>query len=446
MRAVNVIDHPLHRLPKYGDGIGLHRVQFLMERCGIDADAVARRAIAITGSNGKGSTARIAAALLGAAGDTVGLFTSPHLYRYNERFRIDGEPIGDEALLVAMDTVQHAVRAYGAQHDDAVGAFEAQFVVALLAFLRRDCRWLVLEAGIGGRYDPVRLARAPVSALVSLDFEHTELLGETLAEIAFDKLDATAPGGATVLGESCLPLERQIRAYAELSGRRVAFVDPLVWRDDGVRDGRQHFSITEGDLRLEDLNSSLVGRHQINNHAVAVAVVRARLKQSDLWPIPDVAACWPRAIADLTWPGRLETISHDPLVVIDVGHTPEGVRVALDGFRALAGKQQTLLVTGGSKNKHVREMLALLAPSFDRIICTAAHHNGLAAETVAEMAVAIHPRAKVSVSPSTEMAAIAGREAAADTNRAIYVAGGMFLAAEFAEAWRGGDPAKLRFF
>lgn len=88
-------DHPLHRLPKYGDGIGLHRVRFLMEACGIDESEVSRRAIAVTGSNGKGSTARIASELMGAVGGDVGLFTSPHLYRYNERFRLNGVPAAD---------------------------------------------------------------------------------------------------------------------------------------------------------------------------------------------------------------------------------------------------------------------------------------------------------------------------------------------------------------
>src|SRR5277367_1159336 len=144
---MNIADHPLHALPKYGDGIGLHRVRFLMEHCGIDADEVSHRAIAVTGSNGKGSTARIASELLGVVGGPVGLFTSPHLYRYNERFRIDGEPASDVELCDAMDIVLGAVEAYRAGHRDAVGAFEAQFVVALVLFQQRDCRWRVLEAG-----------------------------------------------------------------------------------------------------------------------------------------------------------------------------------------------------------------------------------------------------------------------------------------------------------
>jgi dihydrofolate synthase/folylpolyglutamate synthase len=436
---VSVSDHALHRLPKYGDGIGLHRVRFLMEACGLDADEISRRAIAITGSNGKGSTARIASELLTASGaGAVGLFTSPHLYRYNERFRIDGEPVDDARLLAAMDKVARAVGQHAAHHADKVGAFEAQFIVALEVL--RDCPWLVLEAGIGGRYDPVRCARTPVSTIVSLDLEHTELLGKTLLEIALDKLDATAPGGIAILGESCLPFAEPIRAVAASSNIAIALVRPEEWQDRGVHEGKQLFDIGDG----KDLASPLVGRHQINNHAVAIAAVRERLKRSG--EVADAERRWRDAIAHVSWPGRLETISHDPLVVIDVGHTPEGIKTALAGFRAISEDRPAILVTGGSKNKHVREMLELLTPGFDRILCTAAHHNGLAAREVETIVRALRPEAETTLCPTIEEAVSVARAEAMQSRRAVYVAGGLFLAAEFAEAWRGGDPAKLRFF
>src|SRR5208282_6747225 len=98
--------------------------------------------------------------------------------------------------------------------------------------------------------------------------------------------------------------------------------------------------------------------------------------------IAGIADRWRRAVDRVIWPGRLETIADNPLVVIDVGHTPEGIKSALAGFRALAGGRNAILVTGGSKNKHVREMLEILAPAFERIICSTAYHNGLAASEV----------------------------------------------------------------
>jgi dihydrofolate synthase/folylpolyglutamate synthase len=239
-----------------------------------------------------------------------------------------------------------------------------------------------------------------------------------------------------------LPFAEQIRSYAELSDITIEFVSPAQWRDHGVEGGCQRFDLGE----INNLRSRLIGRHQINNHAVATALVRERLKRSGQWPIADIEDRWREAIANVTWPGRLETISHNPLVVIDVGHTPEGIKAALAGFRAIAGPQDALLVTGGSKNKHVREMLELLAPSFDQIVCTAAHHNGLDAAEVQLLVKEIHSRAETILCPTIREAATFARSLAVQSDRAIYVAGGLFLAAEFAEAWRGGDPSTLRFF
>ncbi len=435
MPLTDIYDHPLLKLPKYGTGTGLHRVDFLMDAVGIDRVALSARAVVVTGSNGKGSTAKISSELLRAAGGKVGLFTSPHLYRYNERFQIDGGPIDDAVLISALDAVWGAVENYRVAHGDAVGAFEAQFVVALLHFQRSAVDCMVLEAGIGGRFDPVRLAKAPVTALVSLDLEHTELLGHTLLEIACDKLDATPPGGTAILGESCLPLEAELRAYADRAGMVLKFVQPEGWRDGGCRDGWQYFSI-DG---YEKLKSRLIGRHQINNHAVAVALCRERLG-----PAPD--AHWHDAIEQVFWHGRLERVHEAPAVYIDVGHTPAGIETALAGFRALTANQPALLVTGGSKNKHVREMLELLVPHFDMVVCTAAYHNGMDAQAVAGFAAEINPSAAVTCCRTMEEAATTALRAAEAAGRPVYVAGGLFLAIEFAEACRGNSPQALRFF
>lgn len=402
--------HPLMDLPKFGDGPGLRRVDALVERLGVRP--APERCIVVTGSNGKGSTARIAAELLKVEGDHVGLFTSPHLYRYNERFRIDGAPVEDAQLRDAMDQVFAAIR-------EPMGAFEAQFAVALLLFARRNVDWLVLEAGIGGRYDPVRVVRSPRTALTSLDLEHTELLGNTLQEIAFDKLDATAPGGKAVIGASCRALEADIRHYAALKGITVEFADPGI--DRGVAEGWQRFDLPG----LEGLRSRLIGRHQIENHAVAAKLCGER-----------VSPAWRAAIEKVEWPGRLERIGGR--VWIDAGHSPAAVAAALEGF--LSVERDATLVTGASRNKNARAMIAILAPRFARIVCTQAHHNGLDAREIEKLAREANPGAQTIVHARIEDAAKAIGQGPA------YVAGGLFLAAEFAHAWRGGDPRALEFF
>jgi dihydrofolate synthase/folylpolyglutamate synthase len=190
-------------------------------------------------------------------------------------------------------------------------------------------------------------------------------------------------------------------------------------------------------LGLTGLSSPLVGRHQLNNHAVALAACRERLRRSHR--AAPSAQAWREAIAVVNWPGRLERI--DPRVVIDVGHTPEGVAAALEGYRRLEAGS-SLLVTGVSANKDAFGVMKMLAPGFEHILVTAAHHNGKHPDETARLVKELNLGANVSVAADIAQAV----EQARAQDRPIYVAGGLFLAAEFAAAWRGEDPAALRFF
>src|SRR6187402_781118 len=171
----------MFNLPKYGEGICLARLAALLDALSIDRIRLQRHSVVVTGSNGKGSTAALAAGIGRAAGLRTGLFTSPHLYRFNERFRIDGTEIGDDALAdgVLRVATAIAVLARGGL-TEIFGAFEAQFALACLHFQESGCDFMVFEAGIGGRYDPVRLVGTTVTCVTSVDYEHVQLLGNTL--------------------------------------------------------------------------------------------------------------------------------------------------------------------------------------------------------------------------------------------------------------------------
>ena len=162
-------------LPKFGDGIGLHRIERFLSAHRIDRAGLARRSIAVTGTNGKGSTARFITSAVEAAGMRVGCFTSPHLFDVRERFTI-----GDQ-MITAEDFDRHAKTVLGwntAQPEgDRIGAFEFLFLLAILWFNETKPDAIVWEAGIGGRYDPVRCVRASVSVLTSIELEHTEQIG-----------------------------------------------------------------------------------------------------------------------------------------------------------------------------------------------------------------------------------------------------------------------------
>jgi len=185
-------------LPKYGEGVCLARLAELLELLAIDRVRLQRISIVVTGSNGKGSTAAFCASIARAYGLRTGLFTSPHLFRVNERFRIDGAPIGDDDLAGLVARLEIAIAEVSKRKGEQFGAFEAMFALACLYFQESQCEVAVFEAGIGGRYDPVRLAGAPVTCVTSVDYEHVELLGHSLELIVSDKSDACASGGTIV--------------------------------------------------------------------------------------------------------------------------------------------------------------------------------------------------------------------------------------------------------
>ncbi len=207
-------------LPKYGDGVCLARMAELLDRLAIDRARLQRCSVVVTGSNGKGSTAAFCARVAHAHGLRTGLFTSPHLFRFNERFQIDGMPVDDDALMRLVARIKAAIADVSAAGGEQFGAFEAMFALACLHFQESGCEFAVFEAGIGGRYDPVRLVGAPVTCVTSVDYEHVELLGNSLPLIVSDKSDACAAGGTVIYGENCRSLRPHIVEYNR--NRRVA--------------------------------------------------------------------------------------------------------------------------------------------------------------------------------------------------------------------------------
>lgn len=400
--------------PKFGDGPGLQRCAAVAEKLGISLNAFGARGAVIVGSNGKGSTAAMCAALLGQKSEMVGLFTSPHLFALNERFRVGDDDISDEELLLHWRRVEAAIDACGVA--SAIGGFEFLFLIAADWFTARGCTHTVWEAGIGGRLDPVKLIEAQHVALTGLDLEHTGLLGETLEAIALEKIAATPVGAHVFVSASAAPpgsaVRQSITSYCHEHQIRCRYVDP------------------------RDHAAPLAGAFQQSNAALALHLAHALSSLTD----QQVEA----GFAATRWPGRLETLNRAPLTIIDVGHTPDGVASALVAFHALYSRRDAVLVCGVSADKDAGAIIARIAPSFAQIICVAAHHKGTPATVIAAHAQNANPAAEITLAESVADARRLALAKAKD--RAIYVAGGLFLAAEFKAVHLGRDPASLAFF
>ncbi|XSC44529.1 bifunctional folylpolyglutamate synthase/dihydrofolate synthase [Bradyrhizobium sp. RDT10] len=435
-------------LPKYGDGVCLARMARLLEALGIDRVRLQRNSVVVTGSNGKGSTAAMCAAIGRAYGLRTGLFTSPHLFRFNERFQIDGVEIADDALARLKLRVEIAIATVSNKMDEKFGAFEALFSLACLHFQESGCDFAVFESGIGGRYDPVRLVGARETCVTSADYEHVELLGNSLELIVSDKSDACAAGGTIVYGENCRGLRPHLVEYNRGRGCTPLFVrDDIRIDNEAAAATGQHFDFQFGYHDYRRLEVNLPGAFQFNNAAVAVTLFLLWLQREQPRKAPDrIEAAIRAGLREARWPGRLETIRQDPLTVIDVGHTPDGIRQSLASLMSIHGRNGWILVTGASRDKKADEIVGALAPSFDTIICTAAHHKGADAQGIAAAAGLGNPKANIHVAATIADAARLSQEMARAQQRKVYVAGGLFLAVEYATVIKGGRAEDLEFF
>lgn len=429
-------------LDKFGDGIGLHRIIRFCRLHDIDMEFISARSIVVTGSKGKGSTARFIYSILRDVLPHVGCFTSPHLYTLLERFEHDGAYIArglfDHHLNRALAFAQQ-LRGEG----DRLGQFELLFLIALGWFndLRPDC--IVWEAGIGGRYDPVRVLGAVLGVLTSVEFEHTDLLGSSLEQIAFDKVDAIAPGGRIFVSPSVSSaLHERLQGFGCVARKNLTFVaDEIAITDIDTTVARTKFDARFKDRTSYSVTLGLLGSHQVCNAATALAAADAFLKSR---AIGAPMATLIEAIAHSKLPGRMEQLAVSPDIWIDVGHTPESVRTVCDEFVRLFAGRKILAVFGVSYNKSIAEIVQIVDHRFDNVILTRAHKNGT---DPAALAPYFSNHEKIlALTNSIEEAVAMVRALTTHSDQTVVVVGGLFLAVEFATAWRGQDPRSLAFF
>ena len=315
-------------------------------------------AIHIAGSNGKTTTARLAASLLAAHGLKAGLFTSPHLQAVEERFAVAGETMRAAQLGPALEDVLPFAELYEQRTGDGLTYFELTAALAFSWFATQSVDAAVVEVGLGGRLDATNVLDAAVAAVTSISLEHTEYLGDTVAAIAGEKAAILGPGRILVTGR--LPEEA-----LEVAGQRVAATGSA-WLRLGV-----DFSVAEAERAVggwlvdvdgvyrtyPELRLRLLGRHQTANLAVAVAAVEAFFGRA-----LDPAAVAEAAAATRS-PGRMEVVGRDPLILLDGAHNPEGSEALAAALAEEFPTTAWAVVFGAMADKDVPEMLRSLAPA-----------------------------------------------------------------------------------
>ncbi len=336
----------LERLHPSAIELGLARVRRVKGAMGL---APAFPIIIVGGTNGKGSTCAYLEAILGAAGYKTGLYTSPHLLRYNERVRIAGAEASDADLVRAFERVD------AARGDTSLTYFEFGTLGAMAQFIDAGVDVAILEVGLGGRLDAVNVFDADAAVVTSVDLDHMEYLGDTREKIGFEKAGIYRAGRPAICADPTPPASLVEHA------RRIGAELRCVERDFAAQREDDHWTFRGADLSWPDLPlPAMAGAYQLRNAAAALAALeglRARL------PVGEAAIR--QGLATTRVPGRFQRIARAPDVILDVAHNPEAARALAATLREQPVTGRTLAVVGMLADKDAAGVFAALSGQVD---------------------------------------------------------------------------------
>ncbi|HEY51853.1 MAG TPA: bifunctional folylpolyglutamate synthase/dihydrofolate synthase [Caldilineae bacterium] len=417
------------QIPYNASTYNLDRMRHLCERLDNPQDRFP--SVHIAGSKGKGSTAAMTDSILRAAGYRSGLYTSPHLHSFRERMRIDGQLISQERLVKLWERLRPHAKAL-----EQTTTFEIITALAFMHFVEPTVDWAVLEVGLGGRLDATNVVHPRACAITSLSYEHTDLLGHTLSLIAFEKAGIIKAGVPVVVGPQAPEAMAVIEDIAHQAGARLWRVgEEWRWEIQQSTERSVIVDINGPDTHWRGLQIPLVGDHQAANATVAVALIQT-LREDGVAISEDAIR---QGLAETYWPGRLERLSDDPLIVLDSAHnhhSAERLQKALELFP----HRRLILLFGASADKDIEGMLEVLGKDASAIIVTRSFHPRAAdVEMLAQLAHAIAPTTSVHVTDDA-LPAIQLAEFLAEPGDMILVTGSIFVVAATRESWLALHP------
>lgn len=368
----------IHGTLKFGSKLGLHNIGVLLKLMGDPQKKL--KFVHVAGTNGKGSTTTFISSILSESGYKTGVYTSPYIQRFTERMRIGNDEIGEQQLAEITEFVKDNVDKMLAMGESHPTEFEIVTAIAFEYFYRNNCDIVVAEVGLGGRFDSTNIIDTPLVAVITtISYDHTERLGNTLPEIAFEKAGIIKPGGIVVIYSQNTEVEQVFEKACKERGAEIFKTDfsELYLKEYGV-DG-QTFSF-DG---YEDLKIGLLGKHQINNAAVAVNAVK-HLRQKG-YEIPEAALR--RGLLKSRWPGRCEVVSKEPVVIIDGAHNAEGALMLRETLDEYFPGRPISFIMGVLSDKDYKSMMETVLPGCKRLFAISTNSpRALSATELAEYA------------------------------------------------------------
>ena len=360
-------------LGKFGIQLGLARIEALLERLGHPERRF--RSVHVTGTNGKGSTTAMIAAILNEAGIRTGMYTSPHLIDYPERLQLCGANISRSAFAEVIDRTKAAADAMIADGLESPTEFEVLTAAAFLWFAREQAEIVVVEVGLGGLLDSTNVILPELAVITNVTLEHTDRCGDTVEEIARHKAGIIKPGVPVVTGAAGAALavieetaERN-GSVCEVLGREFTVINNRLERE------RQIFELRAGQELPQAFSIRLLGRHQTANAALAVRACQL-LAQRDERLTPAVIR---DGLAKAVWPGRFEIFPGAPLLILDGAHNPDGIRTLRQTLDDVFPGRAIVFLFGVLADKNHAEMARILFRRNDRAVVVRPHSDRAAA-------------------------------------------------------------------
>jgi dihydrofolate synthase/folylpolyglutamate synthase len=365
------------------------------------------------------------ASVLSTSGYTTGLYTSPHLRTWRERIRVDSRLISEEELASLVERAKSEIEAinqravYGQ-----LTTFELLTVLAFAHFDQREVDFQVLEVGMGGKFDATSVINPEVCVITSISLDHTDVLGNSLAEITSEKAAIIKPGSIVVVSpqtdeaqmvikEACVQVNAElIQVGYDVTGQSIWF------------DLNRQLLWVEGRLANYDLALPLLGQYQLDNAITAVAALEGLVEKGFAIDREDIT----EGLARASWPGRFQIIGHRPLIIVDGAHNPAAARKLKESLEQYFNFNRAILIIGASNDKDISGIASELSSFFDHVIATRSHHPRAAAS---ESIVAEFKRHRVAVQGAgTISEALSLARSLADVGDLICVAGSLFIVAE----------------
>ena len=404
----------MYGLRRFGIKLGLATIRKILK--GLDNPQESYACVHVAGTNGKGSVASALASILHLSGYKTGLFTSPHLVRFNERITVNNRPIPDRDVVTAYSAVKDVH--YGKREPT---FFEFSTAMALYEFGRQKVDWAVIETGMGGRLDATNIIKPALSIITNISIEHKEYLGNTIPLIAGEKAGIIKRRTPVVTGARKKEAISVIEEVAELK------TAPLyrLGKDFKVRrHSSGAFTYYGIDHTWRELKIGLLGNHQVQNAALALAACEILNRKKIQLPLKSIRT----GLAKMKWPGRLEVVSRDPFILLDGAHNLTAARNLAKYLSANLEKQDITLVIGMLDDKPYKAMLRSLVPISKRVILTRPKiDRGLPTQTLKIATKDLSP--EVSIIPSVEKA-VQHAVTTAGPRDVVCIAGSLYVVGE----------------